>query len=83
MKEIIDNILNSFNTKLSGYSGRKLSAFIIIILIILSHIKWFNDGNLNQLEMILTIDFGFVISMFGMTSFSANKKNKEEEKKSE
>ena len=85
MKEIFENILKSFNTKREGYSSRKLTAFVIVILVIATHIKWLTLGNLTQLEMVLTIDYAFIAALFGMTTYHSLKTNggKDEEKKDE
>jgi hypothetical protein len=81
MKEIMQNILNSFNTKKGGYSSRKLTAFIIVVMVVITHIKWLTLGNLTQLEMVLTIDYSFIAALFGMTTYQSLKnKNKEENK---
>ncbi len=75
MKEILKNILNSFTTNADGYSSRKLTAFIIIICVVAVHIKWLTLGNLTQLEMVLTIDYSFIATLFGMTTWSSIKLN--------
>jgi len=83
MKEIMNNILKSFNTKREGYSSRKLTAFVIVLLVIITHIKWLTLGNLAQLEMVLSIDYGFIAALFGMTTYHSIKTNggKDEEAK--
>jgi hypothetical protein len=43
LKEIVDNILNSLKNNKDGYSARKLSGLIVMILVIATHIKWFNS----------------------------------------
>ena len=84
MKEIIDNILKSFNTKREGYSSRKLTAFVIVLLVIIIHVKWLMLGNLTQLEMVLSIDYAFIAALFGMTTYHSLKSNGgKEEKKDE
>jgi hypothetical protein len=75
MKEIIDNILKSFNTKREGYSSRKLTAFVIVLLVIIIHVKWLMLGNLTQLEMVLSIDYAFIAALFGMTTYHSLKSN--------
>ena len=69
MKELISNILNSFNNEANGFSGKKLSAFSIIICVLVAHGKWITLGNFDQLEMVLTIDFGFIATMFGINEY--------------
>jgi hypothetical protein len=85
MKEIMDNILKSFNTRREGYSSRKLTAFVIVLLVIIIHVKWLMLGNLTQLEMVLSIDYAFIAALFGMTTYHSLKTKdvKEEEKKDE
>ena len=75
MKEIMDNILKSFNTKREGYSSRKLTAFVIVLLVIIIHVKWLMLGNLTQLEMVLSIDYAFIAALFGMTTYHSLKSN--------
>lgn len=73
MKQIFDNIMKSFNGDAEGYSSRKLTAFIIIVCVVATHVKWLTLGNLSQLEMVLTIDYGFIAALFGMTTYSSLK----------
>lgn len=77
MKEIFNNVMKSFNGNAEGYSSRKLTAFVIIICVVATHIKWLTLGNLSQLEMVLTIDYGFIAALFGMTTYSALKTKKD------
>jgi hypothetical protein len=86
MKEIMDNILKSFNTKREGYSSRKLTAFVIILMVIIVHLKWITLGSFTQLEMVLGIDYGFIAALFGMTTYHSlktNSGNSEEKPKQE
>ena len=73
MKEIFNNVMKSFKGDTEGYSSRKLTAFIIIICVVATHIKWLTLGNLTQLEMVLTIDYSFIAALFGMTTYSSLK----------
>ena len=83
MKEIMQNILNIFNTNKGGYSSRKLTAFIIVAMVVITHIKWLTLGNLTQLEMVLTIDYSFIAALFGMTTYQSLKTNKNKEENKE
>jgi len=80
MKKIFNDLLNSFNTNEGGFSSRKLTAFAIIVLVIATHIKWLMIGNLTQLEMVLTIDYTFILTLFGMTTWSGIKNSSKEKK---
>jgi hypothetical protein len=83
MKKILDNILKSFNTKREGYSSRKLTAFVIVLLVIITHVKWLTLGNLAQLEMVLSIDYAFIAALFGMTTYHSLKTNGGKDEKKE
>lgn len=73
MRDILNKILDSFDTSKKGFSGRKLTAFIIVLCVLSAHIKWISLGNFEQLEMVLTIDYGFLSVLFGLTTYSAIK----------
>lgn len=73
MKEIFSNILKSFNNNEEGYSSRKLTAFVIVFLVVIIHIKWLALGDFTHLEMVLTIDYSFIAALFGMTTYHSIK----------
>ena len=66
MKKIITDLLASFNNQEGGYSGKKLSVLAVMICIVAAHTKWIMLGNFTQLETVLTIDFTFICTMFGI-----------------
>lgn len=68
MKEVLSNILKSFNNKTEGFASKKLTAFTIISCVVAAHIKWITLGNFDQLEMVLTIDFSFVSVLYGINT---------------
>jgi len=74
MKDFLNRLINSLDTHSKGFSGRKLSAMAIIICVIGAHIKWYNAGNFEQLVSVLTVDYGFVSVLFGLTTYSSVKK---------
>ncbi len=73
MEKILKDLVDSFRMGGTGFSSRKLTAFVIIILVVIVHAKWLMMGNLSQLEMVLTIDYAFISALFGMTTFQALK----------
>ncbi len=73
MKKILKDLVDSFRMSETGFSSRKLTAFVIIVLVIIIHAKWLMLGNLSQLEMVLTIDYAFISALFGMTTFQSLK----------
>lgn len=71
--ELYQGIKGSLDTTDSGFSARKLTGFAVVACVIAAHIKWLTLGNLSNLEMVLTIDYGFIAALFGMTTYSAIK----------
>ena len=69
MRKILSGLFDSFKMKEIGFSSRKLTAFVIVVLVIVIHIKWILIGNLSEIEMVLTIDYAFISALFGMTTF--------------
>lgn len=56
-----------------GFSARKLSALVVVILIIICHTKWLNsefrsNGDFGLLPEILIIDFSFISIALGLTT---------------
>jgi hypothetical protein len=77
MKQIIQKLIDSFDTTTKGFSSRKLTAFIIVSCVIAAHVKWLSLGDLTQLGEIFIIDYTFIAALFGMTTYQ-NLKNKED-----
>lgn len=83
MKEkLITKILSSFDNHSMGFSGRKLSAFTIIGLVVLVHLAWLwhaiSTGDFKYMPELLGIDFFFIAVMFGLTTYqSVQNKNNE------
>jgi len=67
------NILDSFKMGNAGFSSRKLTAFTIIACIVAAHIKWLCMGDFNLIGEVFLIDYGFVSSLFGITTYSVLK----------
>lgn len=74
MKKFISDLISSLNSKDEGFSGKKLSAFAVMICIVTAHVKWITLGDFSQLEMVLTIDFAFIASMFGIGAYNKTAK---------
>jgi len=79
MKDIVSNLSNSFNNINLGYSGKKLTAFVITLCCVAAHVKWVALGDFKQLEMVLTIDYSFIAVLFGINTY--DKKVKKDEPK--
>lgn len=79
MKKILSDLIDSFRMNEVGFSSRKLTAFVILILVMVIHIKWIMAGNFSDIEMVLTIDYAFISALFGMTTFQNVKYSKKED----
>lgn len=75
MKEIIKKIIASLDNSKAGFSSRKLTALVIVICVLAAHVKWISLGDFKQLEMVLTIDYGFLSVLFGLTTYTNLKSN--------
>lgn len=80
MKDFIKNITGSLKFGDGGWSARKLSAFAVMLCVVAAHVKWMALGNFDQLELVLTIDYGFVAGLLGMTTYETIQTKKEENK---
>jgi hypothetical protein len=80
IREIFDNILKSFKNEEGGYSSRKLSAAIVMLCVVVAHVSWlkrcFMTDDFSLLENVLIIDYSFITSMLGLTTWSSMQKNK-------
>ena len=77
MKQLITKLLSGLDTHTKGFSARKMSAFIIILCVIIAHIKWITLGDLSELDNVLIIDYGFISLCLGMTTYESIKKTNE------
>lgn len=75
MKEVINNLLNSFSDSKTGYSSKRLSAFILMVCVTAIHIKWIAKADFSQIEMVLSIDYAFIAALFGLSTYQKIKEN--------
>ena len=78
MKDLINKILSGLDTHSVGFSARKMSAFVVIICVIAAHVKWITLGDLTELGSVLTIDYTFIASLLGLTTYEAIKNAKQQ-----
>lgn len=83
LNQIWNGIMGSMDTTDKGFSSRKLTGFAIVACVISAHVKWLTLGELDNLEVVLTIDYGFIAALFGMTTYSAIKMKDKEPPKEE
>lgn len=90
MKLFIKNIFSkfdaSFSIKSAGWSAKKLTAFVVMVLVIVAHVCWikhsYYKADYNLLPEVLVIDYGIVCLCLGMTTYEKIKIRKNEEQKS-
>lgn len=84
MKHYIGKLIASLDDNTKGFSSRKLSAFAIMVCIVIAHIAWikkcFMLEDFTLLTTVLTIDYGFIATLLGLTTYSKLKSKKEDEK---
>lgn len=73
LTDLYEGIKGSLDTTDVGFSARKLTGFAIVSAVIAAHVKWLIIGDLSNLEMVISIDYGFIAALFGMTTYSAIK----------
>ena len=77
INEVMNNVLDSFNTKSKGFSSRKLTAFVIICLYSFAHMKWalscYKNNEYSLLPEILMIDATFILTLLGLTTWQGIK----------
>lgn len=75
-----EKLISSLDNHSKGYSARKLSSLVIMMLITLAHISWLNNSfmkaDFSLLSEILLIDYGFIAALLGMTTYQGIKKDK-------
>ena len=78
MKELFLKIQSAFDTHSKGFSARKLTAFAIVICVFVAHIAWIKNAfvkdDFSLFEGVLIIDYGFVATLLGMTTYETIKK---------
>jgi hypothetical protein len=71
--EIYSNLLGSFKTGKDGFSARKVSAFAIIVMVIILHVKWFRSDRWEFITEVLGLDFFFILCCLGLATWQAVK----------
>ena len=80
IQEIWDGFILSLDNQQKGFSGKKLTALCIVVCVIAAHVKWIAMGDFTQLEMVLTIDYAFIATLFGINTYDKMKNGTTEKK---
>lgn len=82
MNKFFDKLQASFDNGKIGFSSKKLSAFAVMLCVLVAHIAWlknaFQTNNFTLLAEILIIDYGAVSVFLGLTTYEKIKKTKDE-----
>lgn len=79
LKDIYDGVIGSMDNTDKGFSARKLSAFVVITLVVVAHVKWFRSDKWEYLAEVLFLDFSFILVCLGLAAWQ-NIKTKQIEK---
>ena len=69
MKDIIRKLVASLDNKDTGFSARKLTAFVMVILVIIIDIKWLNSQQWIYISEILGLHFMFILTLLGLATW--------------
>lgn len=78
MNKIFQDLLQSFKTGKEGFSARKLSAFVILIMSVILHIKWFKSDKWEYIAEVLFLDFSFILCCLGLAAWQSVKEKQNE-----
>jgi len=75
MDQIINRIIDTFKAgERKGISSRKITAFVIMVLVITAHIIAFTKENfLQYIIEILLADYAMIAALFGLTTYESHK----------
>lgn len=88
INKIVSNLSATFDvTTKGGWSARKLSAFVVMVCIVVAHAAWlkrcFITDDFSLLSEILIIDYSFVVTVLGITTWQYLKEEKPKSKNNE
>lgn len=84
MKQIILKLEKSlFDKGGKRYSGRKISALVVMFLVIILHIKWFRSNKWEYAAEILFLDYTFILVCLGLVAWQTIAENKNKNSKND
>lgn len=81
LSEIKSGLFGSLSNDTKGFSAKKLTGFAITLCVIIAHVKWFNEKDFTQLTTVLTIDYTFIATLFGINVVDKMKNTTEKNEK--
>lgn len=79
IKKFLNKIVGSFDThSKDSFSARKLSAFVVMVMVVILHIKWFKSDKWEYIAEVLALDFTFILVCLGLATWQYLKENKKD-----
>ena len=75
MKDFSKWFRGAFEVNTTGASARKFSAFVVVVMVVITHIKWFKSDHWEYLSIVLGLDFTFVLCCLGLATWQYMKKD--------
>lgn len=76
-----DDYIKSFNNVDEGFSRKKVLATIVVLSSLVMELKWtWKTQDFRQMESLLIINFAFVSSLLGISTYEKIKTSKQEQK---
>lgn len=75
LEELYNNLMWSFDSEPKGFSSKKLTAFVMTLMVVIVHVKWLLLGNLTNIENVLIIDFSFISALMGISTYQSIKQS--------
>lgn len=79
MKKFLSWFKGSFEINSTGASARKMCAFAITMMVVITHIKWFKSEHWEYLSIVLGMDFTFILVCLGLATWQYMKKPEEKD----
>ncbi len=77
MKKVLSDIYNGFGSSFTnapdGVSSKKIVAYGITFCVMMAHEKWWRSGDFSLLPTVLTLDFGFILTLMGINVYDKMK----------
>lgn len=76
--QFLTKLSASFDTTNKGFSARKLTAFVTMVMVIIIDVKWLRSYQWVYITEILALHFMFILTLLGLATWQAVKEKKNE-----
>jgi hypothetical protein len=77
--EFYTGIIGSMDNTDKGFSARKVSAFAVIVMVLILHVKWFKSDKWEYLAEVLFLDYSFILVCLGLATWQKIKEKTNEQ----